>query len=114
MRLDVALADGTDVRVELSRDRFAALEPRIGETFFVAPRDLKVFRDPSEQPQPPRPRLVYIVVGYLIAIGQVCHVESVRFPRHRARDGSGTSHRPRGEVMRKDRRLGQDGAQAAA
>jgi sulfate/thiosulfate transport system ATP-binding protein len=52
MRLDVALADGTDVRVELSRDRYAALEPRIGETLFVAPRDLKVFRDPSEQPQP--------------------------------------------------------------
>ena len=52
MRLDVALADGTDVRVELSRDRYAALEPRIGETLFVAPRDLKVFRDPSEQAQP--------------------------------------------------------------
>jgi sulfate/thiosulfate transport system ATP-binding protein len=43
VRLDVLLGDGTDVRVELSRDRFAALEPHIGETFFVAPRDLKIF-----------------------------------------------------------------------
>jgi sulfate/thiosulfate transport system ATP-binding protein len=52
MRLDVALADGTDVRVELSRDRFVALEPRIGETVFVTPRDLKVFLDPAQQPKP--------------------------------------------------------------
>jgi sulfate transport system ATP-binding protein len=52
VRLDVALADGTAVRVELTRERYAALEPRIGETLFVAPRDLKVFLDPSQQSQP--------------------------------------------------------------
>jgi sulfate transport system ATP-binding protein len=49
VRLDVSLADGTAVRVELSRERYAALEPRIGESLFVAPRDLKVFLDPSQQ-----------------------------------------------------------------
>src|SRR5262249_37763908 len=49
VRLDVALTDGTDVRVELSRDRYAALGPRIGETLYVAPRDVKVFHD---DPQP--------------------------------------------------------------
>ncbi len=52
VRLDVALADGTDVRVELSRDRYAALGARIGETLFVAPKDLKVFLDPAHQPEP--------------------------------------------------------------
>ncbi len=52
VRLEVALADGNDVRVELSRDRFTALGPRVGDSFFVAPRDLKVFADPSHQPQP--------------------------------------------------------------
>jgi sulfate/thiosulfate transport system ATP-binding protein len=50
VRLDVALADGTDVRV--SRDRFAELEPRVGESVFVTPRDVKVFLDPSQQPLP--------------------------------------------------------------
>src|SRR5262249_972594 len=49
VRLDVELTDGTDVRVELSRERYAELEPRLGEPLFVAPRDLKVFLD---QPQP--------------------------------------------------------------
>jgi sulfate/thiosulfate transport system ATP-binding protein len=48
VRLDVALADGTDVRVELSRERYAALNTRIGETLFVTPRDLKVFHDQSQ------------------------------------------------------------------
>jgi sulfate transport system ATP-binding protein len=43
VRIDVELADGTPVRVELSRGRHAVLEPRVGETLFVAPRDLKVF-----------------------------------------------------------------------
>ena len=43
VRLDVELTDGNAVRVELSRERYAALEPQIGETMFVAPRDLKVF-----------------------------------------------------------------------
>jgi sulfate transport system ATP-binding protein len=52
VRLDVELADGTAVRVELTRERYAALEPRIGATLFVAPRDLKVFVDPSRQSQP--------------------------------------------------------------
>jgi sulfate transport system ATP-binding protein len=45
VRLDVELADSNSVRVELTRQRYAALEPRIGETIFVAPRDLKVFLD---------------------------------------------------------------------
>jgi len=45
IRLDVALSDGTDVRVELSRDRFAELEPRIGESLYLSPRDLKVFHE---------------------------------------------------------------------
>jgi len=49
VRLDVELSDGTDLRVELSRDRYAELEPRIGASLYVAPRDLKVFRD---QPRP--------------------------------------------------------------
>src|SRR5262249_46071654 len=48
-RLDVALTDGTDVRVELSRDRFAELEPRIGEWLAAAPREHRVFQ---EQAQP--------------------------------------------------------------
>jgi sulfate transport system ATP-binding protein len=48
VRLDVALADGTDVRVELSRERYAALNAHIGETFYVTPRDLKVFHDQSQ------------------------------------------------------------------
>jgi sulfate transport system ATP-binding protein len=51
VRLDIALADGTAVRVELSRERHAALEPQIGETLFVTPRDLKVFVDSASQPQ---------------------------------------------------------------
>lgn len=45
IRLDVTLTDGKDVRVELSRDRFAAIEPRIGEALFLSPRDIKVFHD---------------------------------------------------------------------
>ncbi len=48
-RLDVALSDGTDVRVELSRDRYAELEPTIGESLYLSPRDHKVFQ---EQAQP--------------------------------------------------------------
>ncbi len=39
IRLDVALDDGTGVRVELSRERFAQLEPRIGESLYLSPRD---------------------------------------------------------------------------
>ena len=49
VRLDVELADGNSVRVELTRQRYAALEPRVGDSIFVAPRDLKVFLD-QEQP----------------------------------------------------------------
>jgi sulfate transport system ATP-binding protein len=48
VRLDVALGDGTDVRVELSRDRYAELEPRIGESLYLSPRDLKVFHDQAQ------------------------------------------------------------------
>jgi sulfate transport system ATP-binding protein len=45
VRLDVELADSNSVRVELTRQHFVALEPRVGETLFVAPRDFKVFVD---------------------------------------------------------------------
>jgi sulfate/thiosulfate transport system ATP-binding protein len=47
VRLEVELTDGTEVRVELSRERCAALDPRVGESLFVAPRDLKIFLDQS-------------------------------------------------------------------
>jgi sulfate transport system ATP-binding protein len=46
VRFDVALTDGTDVRVEVSRERYAALEmPRIGMPVFVEAREYKVFAD---------------------------------------------------------------------
>ena len=45
VRLDVALDDGTDVRVELSSDRYAALEPKLGESLYVTPRDFTLFAD---------------------------------------------------------------------
>ncbi len=49
VRLDVELDDGTDVRVELSRERHAELEPRVGESLFVSPKDLKVFHEPAQR-----------------------------------------------------------------
>ena len=46
VRLDVKLDDGTVVRVELSRERYAALdEPRAGASLYVAAREFKVFHD---------------------------------------------------------------------
>jgi sulfate transport system ATP-binding protein len=49
VRLDVTLTDGTGVRVELSRERYAALEkPHAGARVFVAPRDYKVFLDQAQ------------------------------------------------------------------
>ncbi len=48
IRLDVELTDSTNVRVELTRQRYAALDPRVGEMIFLAPRDLKVFLDQSQ------------------------------------------------------------------
>ena len=48
VRIDVALADGTDVRVEISRERYAALNARVGESMYITPRDLKVFHDQSQ------------------------------------------------------------------
>jgi sulfate transport system ATP-binding protein len=47
VRLDIELPDSNSVRVELTRQRYVALEPHVGETIFVAPRDLKVFLDQS-------------------------------------------------------------------
>jgi sulfate/thiosulfate transport system ATP-binding protein len=48
VRVDVTLNDGTNVRVEVSRERYAALEqPRVGAPLFVAARDYKVFVDHS-------------------------------------------------------------------
>jgi sulfate transport system ATP-binding protein len=48
VRLDVALVDGTDVRVELSRDRYSELDPRSGESLFLVPRELKVFHEQAQ------------------------------------------------------------------
>jgi sulfate transport system ATP-binding protein len=48
VRLEIELAGGTEVRVELSRDRYAALSPRVGDSLYVAPRDIKVFLDQSQ------------------------------------------------------------------
>ncbi len=48
VRVNVELADGTGVRVELTRERFAVLNPRVGATVFVAPRDLKVFVEEAQ------------------------------------------------------------------
>jgi sulfate/thiosulfate transport system ATP-binding protein len=48
VRIDIELADSNSVRVELTRQRYAALEPHIGETIFVAPRDVKVFLDQTQ------------------------------------------------------------------
>jgi sulfate transport system ATP-binding protein len=46
VRVDVTLNDGTGVRVEVSRERYAALEqPPVGAPLFVAARDFKVFVD---------------------------------------------------------------------
>jgi hypothetical protein len=45
VRLDVELADQSSLRVELTRERYAAIEPQVGDSIFVAPRDLKVFLD---------------------------------------------------------------------
>jgi sulfate/thiosulfate transport system ATP-binding protein len=45
VRIDVELADSHRVKVELTRERFAALEPQLGQPVFVCPRDLKVFLD---------------------------------------------------------------------
>jgi len=49
VRLDVVLDDGAEVRVELSRERHAELEPRVGESLYVSPKDLKVFLDPAQR-----------------------------------------------------------------
>jgi sulfate transport system ATP-binding protein len=43
VRLDMRLDDGTDVRVELTRQRHAALEPHVGSAFYVTPRECTVF-----------------------------------------------------------------------
>jgi sulfate transport system ATP-binding protein len=48
VRLDVALRDGTDVRVELSRERYAEIEPRVGEALYLSPRELKIFYDEAQ------------------------------------------------------------------
>jgi sulfate/thiosulfate transport system ATP-binding protein len=49
VRLDVRLDDGTEVRVELSRERHAELDARVGESLYVSPRDLKVFHEPAQR-----------------------------------------------------------------
>jgi sulfate transport system ATP-binding protein len=49
VRLDVQLEDGTEVRVELTRERQAELEPRVGESLYVSAKDLKVFHEPAQR-----------------------------------------------------------------
>jgi sulfate transport system ATP-binding protein len=48
VRLDAELADGECVRVDLGRERYAALKPRAGQRIFISPRDVKVFREQSQ------------------------------------------------------------------
>ena len=48
VRLDIELADQNSLRVELTRQRYAAIEPQVGDSIFVAPRDLKVFLDKEQ------------------------------------------------------------------
>jgi sulfate transport system ATP-binding protein len=48
VRLDVALPDGSDVRVELSRERYAELGPGVGESLYLSPRELKVFPERAQ------------------------------------------------------------------
>jgi sulfate transport system ATP-binding protein len=43
VRLDVKLDDGTDIRVEITRERCAELQPNVGSDFFVTPRESTVF-----------------------------------------------------------------------
>ncbi len=46
VRLDVSLTDGSRVRVEVSRERYAALnQPHAGMPLYVTARDYKVFLD---------------------------------------------------------------------
>jgi sulfate/thiosulfate transport system ATP-binding protein len=49
VRLDVALSDGTNARVEVSRERYDALaHPRAGAPIYVVPRDYKIFDDQAQ------------------------------------------------------------------
>jgi sulfate transport system ATP-binding protein len=48
VRIDIELAERNSVRVELTRQRYAVIEPRVGDSIFVAPRDLKVFLDQEQ------------------------------------------------------------------
>jgi sulfate transport system ATP-binding protein len=48
VRIDIEIAERNSVRVELTRQRYAAIEPRVGDSIFVAPRDLKVFLDQEQ------------------------------------------------------------------
>jgi sulfate transport system ATP-binding protein len=43
VRLDVKLEDGTDIRVEITRERYAELQPNVGADFFITPRESTVF-----------------------------------------------------------------------
>ena len=43
VRVEVVLPDRTDVRVQITRDRFNELELNTGEPIFLVPKDLKVF-----------------------------------------------------------------------
>ena len=48
VRLDIELPDQSSLRVELTRQRYAAIEPQAGDSIFVVPRDLKVFLDQEQ------------------------------------------------------------------
>jgi sulfate transport system ATP-binding protein len=43
IRIDMRLDDGTDIRVELTRERHSALELQVGSSFFVTARECTIF-----------------------------------------------------------------------
>jgi sulfate transport system ATP-binding protein len=45
VRLDLSLQDGTELQVQLDRERFHALALNRGDDVYVAPKDFKVFHD---------------------------------------------------------------------
>ena len=45
VRLDLTLTDGTELHVQLTRERGIELRPREGEVVLVSPKDVKIFHD---------------------------------------------------------------------
>jgi sulfate/thiosulfate transport system ATP-binding protein len=44
-RIGLAAADGRELSVELPHDRFAVLDPKVGDQFYVTPRNIRVFTE---------------------------------------------------------------------